>query len=234
MAIKPVPSMTDTPPFPALSDRAAGTYNSKAYAFGSHMAEKFNDEVVAIAGSAYENAVEAAAQAVAASASAQTAENAAQSAVQLVGVNPWVSGTTYAKNVAVISQVNFQTYRRRIAGAGTTDPASDATNWAMLTGSGAFIPQPAPATSINLATGNYFTKTLGGNQTLTFDNCPTDGFSFTLELEVTSGVLTLPTSVKTPVNTVYALTPGKSHLLFFVTKNRGTRWRMTAAPNFDI
>jgi hypothetical protein len=234
MAITPVPSMTDTPPFPALSDRAAGTYNGMAYAFGTHMADKFNGEVVAVAESAYQNAVEAAQRAADAGAAAQAAQSAALDAVQLVGVNPWVSGTTYAKNVAVISQVNFQTYRRRVAGAGTTDPANDAANWAMLTGSGAFIPQPAPATSINLAAGNYFTKTLDGNQTLTFDNCPTDGFSFTLELEVTSGILTLPTSIKTPVNTVYALTPGKSHLLFFVTKNRGARWRMTAAANFDI
>lgn len=234
MAIKPVPSMTDTPPFPALSDRAAGTYNSKAYAFGSHMAEKFNDEVVAVAGSAYENAVEAAARAVAASEAAQSAESAAQDAVALVGVTPWVSGTTYAQNVSVSSRVNQQTYRRRVAGAGTTDPANDSTNWAPLSRDGKFIPQPAPAASINLALGNYFTKTLNGNQTLTFDNCPTDGFSFTLEVEVTSGVLTLPSTVRTSKNLSYTLQAGKVHMLMFVTKNRGARWRMAVLPDFDI
>lgn len=234
MAITPVPSMTDTPPFPALSDRAAGTYNSRAYAFGTHMAEKFNDEVVAVAGSAYQNAVEAALKAADSSAAAQAAQSAALDAVQLVGVNPWVSGTTYAKNVAVISQVNFQTYRRRVAGAGTTDPANDATNWAMLTGSGAFIPQPAPSASINLALGNYFTKSLVGNQTLTFDNCPTDGFSFTLAVKVTSGVLALPSTVRTSKNLSYTLQAGKLHMLMFVTENRGARWLMAVLPDFDI
>jgi hypothetical protein len=174
------------------------------------------------------------AKSAAAVAAAQTATSAAADATFLVGVNAWISGTTYAKNVAVISQVNFQTYRRRVAGAGTVDPANDSTNWAMLTGSGSFIPQAAATTSIDLSRGNYFTKTLNGNETLTFDNCPQDGYSFTLEIDVTTGVLTLPTTVRTPNSTVYSLTAGKSHLLFFVTKNRGARWRMTAAPNYDI
>jgi hypothetical protein len=183
---------------------------------------------------ANELAIDVTAKSAAAVAAAQTATSAAADATFLVGVNAWISGTTYAKNVAVISQVNFQTYRRRVAGAGTVDPANDSTNWAMLTGSGSFIPQPVATTSIDLSRGNYFTKTLNGNETLTFDNCPQDGFSFTLEIDVTTGVLTLPTTVRTPNSTVYSLTAGKSHLLFLVTKNRGARWRMTAAPNYDI
>jgi hypothetical protein len=60
MAITPVPPMTDTPPFPTLADRAAGTYNSKAYAFGAHMADTFNDELVAVAANVHGNATEAA------------------------------------------------------------------------------------------------------------------------------------------------------------------------------
>jgi hypothetical protein len=183
---------------------------------------------------ANELAIDVTAKSAAAVAAAQTATSAAADATFLVGVNAWISGTTYAKNVAAISQVNFQTYRRRVAGAGTVDPANDSTNWAMLTGSGSFIPQAAVTTSIDLSRGNYFTKTLNANETLTFDNCPQDGYSFTLEIDVTTGVLTLPTTVRTPNSTVYSLTAGKSHLLFFVTKNRGARWRMTAAPNYDI
>ena len=211
MATTPVPPMTDIPPFPALSDRAAGTYNNKAFAFGTHMADRFNSEISAVASNVFQNATDAQASATTANSAALTARSAAEDAIALVGVNAWVSGTTYAKNVAVISQVNFQTYRRRIAGAGTVDPANDATNWAMLTGSGAFIPQPAATTSIDLSRGNYFTKTLSGNETLTFDNCPQDGYSFTLEIEVAAGVLTLPATVRTPNGTVYSLTAGKSH-----------------------
>lgn len=180
----------------------------------------FADQANALAVEVSSAAVEATAQAAAAKAA--------------VGAAAWVSGTTYAKNVGAISQINFQTYRRRVAGAGTVDPANDSTNWAMLAGTGSFIPLPVPTTTIDLSIGNYFTKTLNGNETLVFDKCPQDGYSFTLEVEVTTGILTLPTSVKTPSNAVYALTPGKSHLLFFVTKNRGARWRMTAAPNYDI
>lgn len=43
---------------------------------------------------------------------------------------PWVSGTTYAVNRVVTSPAdNYQTYIRVVAGAGTTDPSADATNW---------------------------------------------------------------------------------------------------------
>ena len=59
MAIQPVPQMTEVPAFPALSDRATGDYNGKAFAFGTHMAEKFNDEVQAVASSVVQNAMEA-------------------------------------------------------------------------------------------------------------------------------------------------------------------------------
>lgn len=41
----------------------------------------------------------------------------------------WVSGTTYALGVAVWSPLTLQTYRRKVAGAGATDPSIDDTNW---------------------------------------------------------------------------------------------------------
>lgn len=232
MAVTPVPTMTDIPPFPALSDRAAGTYNSKAFAFGTYMADTFNSEISAVASNVLQNATDAQASAVTANGAAATAQSAADDAVALVGVNAWVSGTTYAKNVAVISQVNFQTYRRRVAGAGTTDPANDSTNWAMLVGGGAFIAQPAPTASINLALSRFHTKTLNGNETLTFDNCPSIGYAFMIELTHVSGVLLLPSTVKTSDDIVYSLTPGKTHLLMFITSNGGARWRMVIAPNY--
>lgn len=179
-------------------------------------------------------AADVTAKSVATTTASQNAIAAATDAAAVAGITAWVSGTTYAKNVAVISQVNFQTYRRRVAGSGTTDPANDSTNWAILTGDGAFIPQAVPASSINLALGNFHTRSMGGNTTLTIDNCPSDGFSFTLELTVTGGALSLPTSVKTPDDMPYTLTAGKTHMLMFVTSNRGTRWRLAAATNYTI
>ena len=56
MAIQPVPSMTPVPNFPALSERAAGTYNASAYAFGHHMSVTFNGELLAVANNVKNNA----------------------------------------------------------------------------------------------------------------------------------------------------------------------------------
>lgn len=47
-----IPAMTPIPPFPALGDRAVGTYNLKAYNFGAHMAGVFNTELTAVAAAA--------------------------------------------------------------------------------------------------------------------------------------------------------------------------------------
>ena len=50
---------------------------------------------------------------------------------QFIGGDPqyWVSGTTYALGKTVRSPTDHQRYVRVVAGAGTTDPANDATNW---------------------------------------------------------------------------------------------------------
>lgn len=41
----------------------------------------------------------------------------------------WVSGTTYAAGKVVWSPTDYQYFMRKGAGGGTTDPASDTTNW---------------------------------------------------------------------------------------------------------
>ncbi|HLP97498.1 MAG TPA: hypothetical protein VK149_03535 [Sideroxyarcus sp.] len=58
----------------------------------------------------------------------------------------WVSGTTYALDKLVISPITGRTYKRIIAGAGTTDPSADGTNW-QLVNLGEFVAQ-----DINTAT----------------------------------------------------------------------------------
>lgn len=70
---------------------------------------------------------------------ASSETNAAASALasaNTADVAIWVSGTTYAIGVNRFSPINFLTYRRKTAGAGTTDPSLDSTNWALLTGLG--------------------------------------------------------------------------------------------------
>ena len=58
------------------------------------------------------------------------AEAAAEAAATSAGAVAWVSGTTYALGAVVWSPANRRIYRRIVAGAGTTDPSADGTNWA--------------------------------------------------------------------------------------------------------
>ena len=61
---------------------------------------------------------------------AVAAASAATGAAATAGAVAWVSGTTYGIGDARYSPINSKTYRRRTAGAGTTDPSADPTNWA--------------------------------------------------------------------------------------------------------
>ena len=90
------------------------------------------------------------------------------------------------------------------------------------------------ALAIDLATGNYFTKTISGNSTFTFSNPPASGTvgSFTLELTHSSGTVTWPASVKWPADTAPTLTAGKTHLFMFVTDDGGTRYRGAALADY--
>jgi hypothetical protein len=68
-------------------------------------------------------------QATAAAGHAATALTHATTSAINAGATLWVSGTTYAIGDARYSPITGQTYRRQTAGAGTTDPSADTTNW---------------------------------------------------------------------------------------------------------
>ena len=65
-------------------------------------------------------------------------ENAAicESAAQTVNVSAWISGASYPVGANVYDTTNFLTYRRKVAGIGSTRPGLDGTNWQLLTGFG--------------------------------------------------------------------------------------------------
>jgi hypothetical protein len=67
-----------------------------------------------------------------AGASALAASGSAANAAAALGGQLWVSGTTYTVGYLVYSPLNGRSYRRLIAGAGTTDPSADATTWVLL------------------------------------------------------------------------------------------------------
>lgn len=120
-ALPAPPSRLDPANFATQADAFLGalpTFQTEANALQTDVNSKYAYTVTS-ADSAYTNSLNAAASALAAANSA--------------GASIWVSGTTYAIGAARFSPLNYLTYRRKTAGAGTTDPSQDSTNWQLLT-----------------------------------------------------------------------------------------------------
>lgn len=258
MPITTPPSMTPAPsPAPQRNDRT--TFSARVDAFVTWVIAAVT-EFAALAANVYSNAVEAFNNATSAAASAASASASADAAASAANAPKWVSGTTYAQGNCVWSPVNYLTYRRKVAGAGATDPSADSANWELLGGvtptgaqtlSNKTLTSPelttAPymngsvrgnvvavaALDIDCSAGNYFTKTINGNSTFTFSNAPASRiYGFTLELTHTSGTVAWPATVKWPGDTAPTLTTGKTHLFIFVTDDGGTRWRGASLVNY--
>ena len=116
-ALPTPPSRQDPVNFSSEADAFLGALP----AFGTE-ANALASEVNAAASSASTSASDA-------TTAKNLAEAASTAAIAAAGASLWVSGTTYAVGDATISPIDLQTYRRVIAGAGTTDPSADATNW---------------------------------------------------------------------------------------------------------
>ena len=119
--------ITPFPPAPSRADPA--NFADKADAYLSHLESPFVGQANAL--EANVNAKEAAA-----TASATAAAASELAAANTANVSAWVSGTTYAVGVNRYDTTDFLTYRRKTAGAGTTRPGLDLTNWQLLTGLG--------------------------------------------------------------------------------------------------
>lgn len=164
MAITPLP----TPP----SRNDPTNFSTRADAFLGALPD-FATEANALAVDVNLDAVAAAAAEVAATAAAAAATAAAN-------VTKWVSGTTYAEGVVVWSPITYLSYRRKTAGAGTTDPSADSTNWAQAAGTGDVLSSAAvftgsitegvytlAGTALDPANGTVQIKTLSANTTFT-------------------------------------------------------------------
>ena len=91
------------------------------------------------------------------------------------------------------------------------------------------------ANSVDCRLGNYFTKTISGATTFTFDNPPSSGVAFGFVMEVTlngSNAITWPGTVKWPADTPPAITDGKTQLFVFLTDDGGTRWRGSSVVDY--
>lgn len=149
------PTVTALPAAPSTSNPS--TFASLADAFIAALST-FGTQLSALATNVYNNAVDAYNNAVSAAASAA-------SAVSASGVTMWVSGT-FADGDARWSPTSYLTYRKKGAGAGTTDPAADPANWICIT-----IPP-----SWQTKTGSY---TAVANDYL---SCDTSGGAFNVTL----------------------------------------------------
>lgn len=123
-------SITALPTAPGPTDDTA-TFNARAFAWVAALGT-FVTEANALAADANDDAAAAAASAAAALASQLLAAASQAAAAASAGAALWVSGTSYALGDRVWSPVNLQVYGRIVAGAGTTDPSLDGSNWARV------------------------------------------------------------------------------------------------------
>lgn len=153
MAITPLPD-------PPSRDDAAN-FRARADDFMAALpafAAECNDTAAAI--NADQAATESAANAAAASAddaadSQLAAAASALAAQSYAGAAAWVSGTSYTVGQVVWSPISYLLYRRVVAGAGTTDPSADATNWALASSGAPQLIETASASVTAQANGHY-------------------------------------------------------------------------------
>lgn len=130
-------------------------------------------------------------------------------AAAAAGATLWVSGTTYAAGNARYSPIDFQTYRRKTAGAGTTDPSLDSTNWARLNvaapsvtrtvrTSNAILVEADRSTLIDITSGTF-------SQTFTAAATLTTGWFCWIKNSGT-GVITLDPNASETINGATTLT----------------------------
>ena len=119
-------------PTPAPARTQTQTAFDTAYAAHIAALPTFISEFNTDAATVNANSTSAAASAATATTQATNAAASATASSASSGVTIWVSGTTYAVGNVRFSPIDFLSYRRKTAGAGTTDPSADTTNWAKL------------------------------------------------------------------------------------------------------
>lgn len=166
----PVPPSTSSPTdFDAKADAFLGAFPT------------FRSEINTVATQTYDNAAEAQAQATIATTQAglaanqvTLAQNSATQAAASAGAAAWVSGTTYSLGAVVWSPITYLIYRRIVAGAGTTDPSSDLTNWAALSSAVQQV-SVISTTTVTTASNIHYILTNAAATTVTLNSAPANG-----------------------------------------------------------
>ncbi len=177
MAITPLPT-----PVPQTSDPI--NFNTRADAFMTAL-PTFATEANALQVDVNSKQALASTSQTNAATSETNAAASAAAAVAASNATIWVTGTTYAVGDCRFSPVDFRTYRRKTAGAGTTDPSLDQTNWQILTG----VPYPFLHVRDEKTSATNAGDTINGTQTRTLN---TVVFNTISGASVASSLVTLP------------------------------------------
>tara|TARA_R100001594_G_scaffold77484_2_gene112089 strand:+ start:93 stop:803 length:711 start_codon:yes stop_codon:yes gene_type:complete len=159
--------------------------------------------------------------------------------------NVSVGGTLTYDDVTNIDSVGLVTARTGVkvtaggvnvtsGGINVTAGVSTFSGGTKITGSQTSNISAMGANSVDCSAGNYFTKTITGATTFTFDNVPS-GVAYTFTMEVTlngSNAITWPAAVKWPADTPPTITDGKTQLFVFITDDGGTRWRGSSVVDY--
>jgi hypothetical protein len=211
MALTPVPVPTAVPPFPALSDRALGVYNSKAFAFGTHMSTLFMGELVALVSSAFDNAgetLDAASTAVAAAASAVGARDQALGAANFKGIWGTLAGAL-AKPASVKHEGRFWLLLNNLANVEASEPGVSA-DWTSLSAGqvtarinsntdavpGVYYIATVAGITLTIKDGEWSQDDVVQGRNLTAGNCFLNWQAHTLLGDVPEAPMTWPAAAK--------------------------------------
>jgi hypothetical protein len=109
-------------------------------------------------------------------------------------------------------------------GINTTSPVSKLS----INGNYSISATAAGSGTIDCSSGNYFTRTITGTETITFANVPTTGNAYSFTLVLTNGgsaAITWGSTPKWPSGTAPTLTSSGVDILVFFTSDGGTTWR---------
>lgn len=165
-----ISNITPMPTAPTRTDPTNFSTNSDAWlsAFTNTFVPQFNTAITGI-NAAQTGADVDAATATSGAVSANAAATSVAATAKAVG---WVSGNTYQQNDCAISQVNFQTYRKKVTATvnsgGATDPANDPSNWQQLSVSNRML-KVSRSTNTSITNADFQTFfDLSGTFTQTF------------------------------------------------------------------
>lgn len=100
---------------------------------------------------------------------------AAVAVAATANVTKWVSGTNYTEGDNTWSPTDFQTYRRKTDGAGTTDPSADTANWVKIVLNAVVLSTRTSNTILAAADRSVLVDITSGTFTQTFTAAATLG-----------------------------------------------------------